>query len=141
MLGRKERTSWSKPVGPSRQVVKEAYEHEGAERRNLSVAGEPKAGHREVEVTCRRTKPDLPAFVQNLAQEVSAPARKLHFVLDNLNTHFRAAFEEVIGWEPAARVQSRVELHYTPKRASWLNLAQIEADIWDRQCLGCRTRD
>ena len=105
------------------------------------MAVEPKAGHREVEVTRRRTKPDFVAFVQYLAQEVYAQARKIHLVLDNLNTHFRASFEQVMGLEAAAVFLSRLEFHYTPKHASWLNMAEIEIGILDRQCTGCRIGD
>lgn len=120
------------------QVAKEDYEYKRAGTRNLFVAVEPKAGHREVEVTRRRTKPDFVVFVQYLAQEVYAQARKIHLVLDNLNTHFRASFEEVMGLEAATNFLSRIEFHYTPKHASWLNMAEIEIGIMDRQCLGCR---
>ena len=125
----------------SRQVAKEDYEYKRAGTRNLFVAVEPKAGHREVEVTRRRTKPDFVAFVQYLAQEVYAQARKIHLVLDNLNTHFRASFEQVMGLEAAAVFLSRLEFHYTPKHASWLNMAEIEIGILDRQCTGCRIGD
>lgn len=120
------------------QVAKEDYEYKRAGTRNLFVAVEPKAGHREVEVTRRRTKPDFVAFVQYLAQEVYAQARKIHLVLDNLNTHFRASFEGVMGAEAATIFLSRLEFHYTPKHASWLNMAEIEIGILDRQCTGCR---
>jgi len=120
------------------QLAKEDYEYKRAGTRNLFVAVEPKAGHREVEVTCRRTKPDFVAFVQFLALEVYARARKIHLVLDNLNTHFRASFEEVMGLETARVFLSRLEFHYTPKHASWLNMAEIEIGILDRQCTGRR---
>jgi len=60
------------------QVAKEDYEYKRAGTRNLFVAVEPKASHREVEVTCRRTKSDFVAFVQFLALEVYAQARKIH---------------------------------------------------------------
>lgn len=119
-------------------VAKEDYEYKRAGTRNLFVAVEPKAGHREVEVTPRRTKPDFVAFVQYLAQEVYASARKIHLVLDNLNTHFRASFEAVMGLEAATVFLSRLEFHYTPKHASWLNMAEIEIGILDRQCIGWR---
>ena len=102
------------------------------------MAVEPKAGHREVEVTHRRTKPDFVAFVQFLVLEVYAQASKIHLVLDNLNTHFRASFEEVMGLEAAATFLSRLEFHSTPKHASWLNMAEIEIGILDRQCTGRR---
>lgn len=122
-------------------VAKEDYEYKRAGTRNLFVAVEPKAGHREVEVTRRRTKPDFVAFVQYLSQEVYAHVHKIHLVLDNLNTHFRTSFEEVMGVEAATVFLSRLEFHYTPKHASWLNMAEIEIGILDRQCTGCRIGD
>jgi len=132
-----EQTRRPIPSAPG-QMAKEDYEYKRAGTRNLFVAVEPKAGHREVEVTRRRTKPDFVAFVQFLAQEVYAQARTIHLVLDNLNTHFRASFEEVLGLERAAAFLARIEFHYTPKHASWLNMAEIEIGILDRQCTGRR---
>lgn len=132
-----EQTRRPLPAAPG-QIAKEDYEYKRAGTRNLFVAVEPKAGHREVEVTRRRTKPDFVAFVQYLASEVYAQARKIHLVLDNLNTHFRASFEEVMGLEAAAIFLSRVQFHYTPKHASWLNMAEIEIGLLERQCVGRR---
>jgi hypothetical protein len=132
-----EQTRRPIPATPG-QDAKEDYEYKRAGTRNLFVAVEPKAGHREVEVTLRRTKPDFVAFVQYLAQEVYSRARKIHLVLDNLNTHFRASFETVMGTEAATAFLARLEFHYTPKHASWLNMAEIEIGILDRQCTGRR---
>lgn len=132
-----EQTRRPIPAAPG-QIAKEDYEYKRAGTRNLFVAVEPKGGHREVEVTLRRTKLDFVTFVQYLAGEVYAQARKIHLVMDNLNTHFRASFEEVMGTEAATVFLSRLEFHYTPKHASWLNMAEIEIGILDRQCTGCR---
>ncbi len=132
-----EQTRRPIPAVPG-QVAKEDYEYKRAGTRNLFVAVEPKAGHREVAVTGRRTKSDFVAFVQFLALEVYAQAGKIHLVMDNLNTHFRASFEEVMGGEAATAFLSRLEFHYTPKHASWLNMAEIEIGILDRQCTGRR---
>jgi len=127
----------SLPASPG-QMAKEDYEYRRAGTRNLFVAVEPQAGHREVAVTLRRTKRDFVEFVQHLVEGVYAGARTLHLVLDNLNTHFRASFEEVMGSEKAAAFLTRVQFHYTPKHASWLNMAEIEIGILDRQCTGKR---
>ena len=124
-------------AGPG-QIAKEDYEYKRAGTRNLFVAVEPKAGHREVAVTCRRTKADFVIFVQFLALEVCAQASKIHLVLDNLNTHFRASFEAVMGLEAATVFLSRIEFHHTPKHASWLNMAEIEMGILDRQYIAGR---
>ena len=119
------------------QIAKQDYEYRRKGTRNLFVAVEPKGGHREVLVTARRTKVDFVRCVQGLLGTVYAGARKLHLVLDNLNTHFRASFEEVLG-AGAAPLLERVEFHYTPKHASWLNMAELEIGIMDRQCTGRR---
>jgi hypothetical protein len=132
-----EQTRCVIPGAPG-QVAKEDYEYKRAGTRNLFVAVEPKGGHREVEVTRRRTKPDFVAFVQFLVLKVYAQARKIHLVLDNLNTHFRASFEQVMGLEAATALLARIEFHYTPKHASWLNMAEIEIGILERQCIGGR---
>ena len=132
-----EQTRAALPMTP-RQMAKEDYEYRRAGTRNLFVAVEPKAGHREVKVTARRTKPDFVAFVQFLISVVYAQAEKVHLVLDNLNTHFRASFQEVMGLEAATAFLAKVQFHYTPKHASWLNMAEIEIGILDRQCTGRR---
>jgi hypothetical protein len=95
---------------------------------NLFVAVEPKGGRRIVQITDHRAKTDFVAFVQHLLEQVYARARRVHLVLDNLNTHFRKCFEEVI-------------FHYTPKHASRLNMAEIEIGILDRQCMDRRLPD
>lgn len=136
-----EQTRRPLPATAPGRIAKEDYEYKRAGTRNLFVAVEPKAGHREVAVTRRRTKQDFVEFVQHLAGKVYAQVRKLHIVLDNLNTHFRASFEEVMGAPAAAVFLARVEFHYTPKHASWLNMAEIEIGILDRQCLGRRIGD
>ena len=116
------------------RVVKEDYEYKRAGTRNLFVAVEPKGGPREVEVTARRTQVDLVKFVARLVETVYAQAQKIHLVLDNLNTHFRGSFVEVLGPAQAERLLQRVQFHYSPKHASWLNMAEIEIGILERQC-------
>ena len=119
-------------------LAREDYEYRRAGTRNLFVAVEPKGGRRAVEVTRRRTKPDFVGFVQRLVTGAYAAARRIHVVLDNLNTHFRGSFEQVLGVEVAGHFLARIEFHYTPKHASWRNMAEIEIGILDRQCLGRR---
>ena len=108
---------------------------------NIFVAVEPRGGHRVVKVTERRTKSDFVSFVQRLLEHTYASARKVHLVLDNLNTHFRSSFEEVLGPVAATALLQRVVFHHTPKHASWLNMAEIEIGILDRQCLKRRLAD
>lgn len=123
-----------KPGLPMRQD----YEYVRAGTCNLFVAVEPKGGQRTVEITERRTKTDFVAFVCHLAERVYAGARCIHLVLDNLNTHVRESFAEVMGADSARELLRRVKFHYTPKHASWLNMAEIEIGILDRQCLDRR---
>lgn len=120
------------------QVAKEDYEYRRAGTRNIFLAVEPKGGYREASVTARRTKVDFVGFIRGLLQQgVYATAQKVHLVLDNLNTHFRSSFEEVLGAE-AGPLLERIEFHYTPKHASWLNMAELEIGIMDKQCTGRR---
>jgi hypothetical protein len=119
-------------------TTKQDYEYVRNGTTNLFVAVEPKAGRRTVEVTAQRGKIDFVAFVGDLLTSAYAKARRIHLVLDNLNTHFRKSFDDVLGKRAAARLLRRVQFHYTPKHASWLNMAEIEIGILSRQCLDRR---
>jgi hypothetical protein len=114
------------------------YEYVRAGTCNLFVAVEPKGGRRTVLVTDHRAKVDFVAFVQYLLEQVYAKAHQVHLVMDNLNTHFRKCFDDVLGVKRAKALLRRVVFHYTPKHASWLNMAEIEIGILDRQCLDRR---
>ena len=121
------------PAGKPGVRAKQDYEYKRAGTCNLFVAVEPKGEWRIVEVTARRTKVDFVEFVYRLVKAVYARARKVHLVHDNLNTHFRPSFEEVLGHQVATALLRRIELHYTPKYASWLNMAEIEIGIMERK--------
>ena len=119
--------------------VKDDYEYVRNGTTNLFVAVEPKAGRRIVSVTQHRAKVDFVAFIKELVVTGAyAKARRIHLVLDNLNTHFRKCFDDVLGSRAAAKLLRRVQFHYTPKHASWLNMAEIEIGILSRQCLDRR---
>ena len=118
--------------------TKQDYEYVRNGTTNLFVAVEPKAGQRIVSVTERRGKIDFVAFIDELLTGAYAKARRIHLVLDNLNTHFRKYFDDVLGNRAAAKLLRRVQFHYTPKHASWLNMAEIEIGILSRQCLDRR---
>jgi len=122
----------------SRSPEKVDYEYVRNGTTNLFVAVEPKAGQRTVSVTERRGKVDFVAFVGDLLTHTYAKARRVHLVLDNLNTHFRKCFDDVLGKRAATKLLRRVQFHYTPKHASWLNMAEIEIGILSRQCLNQR---
>jgi transposase len=119
-------------------AAKEDYEYVRKGTTNLFVAVEPKAGRRIVSVTDHRGKVDFVAFIGELLTRTYAKARRVHLVLDNLNIHFRKCFEDVLGRSEAASLLRRVQFHYTPKHASWLNMAEIEIGILSRQCLNRR---
>jgi hypothetical protein len=119
-------------------AAKVDYEYVRNGTTNLFVAVEPKAGKRIVSVTEHRGKVDFVAFIDELLTCTYAKARRVHLVLDNLNIHFRKSFEDVLGKRAAAKLLRRVQFHYTPKHASWLNMAEIEIGILNRQCLDRR---
>ena len=118
--------------------AKHDYEYTRNGTTNLFVAVEPKAGQRIVSVTAHRGKVDFVAFVGELLTGTYAKARRVHLVLDNLNIHFKKCFDDVLGPCAAAKLLRRVQFHYTPKHASWLNMAEIEIGILSRQCLDRR---
>lgn len=128
------------PMVPGAKA-KQDYEYVRKGTTNLFVAVEPKAGQRIVSVTAQRGKVDFVAFVQALLTDTYAAARKVHLVVDNLNIHFRKCFEDVLGKRAASTLLRRVQFHYTPKHASWLNMAEIEIGILSRQCLDRRVSD
>ncbi len=121
--------------------TKQDYEYVRNGTTNLFVAVEPKGGKRIVSVTERRGKIDFVAFINGLLTGAYAKARRIHLVLDNLNTHFRKCFDDVLGVGAAKKLLRRVQFHYTPKHASWLNMAEIEIGILSRQCLDRRIGD
>ena len=128
------------PMSPG-VIAKDDYEYVRKGTSNLFVAVEPMAGQRVVSVTEHRGKTDFVEFITSLLDGAYAKARRVHFVLDNLNTHFRKCFEDVLGPRAANKLLRRVQFHYTPKHASWLNMAEIEIGILTRQCLDRRIAD
>jgi len=96
-----------KPGSPAKQD----YEYKRAGVRNIFVAVEPQGKHRIVEVTELRAKPDFVSFVKGLLEREYSSARTVNLVLDNLNTHFRRCFDDVLGHEEASRLLSRVNFY------------------------------
>jgi hypothetical protein len=99
---------------------------------------EPLAGRRHVEVTDRRTIPDFAARMKHLCDEMYPEAEVIWVVLDNLNTHKIGSLFAVYPPEEARRLARRLELHFTPKHASWPNMAECELSVLSRQCLDRR---
>lgn len=120
------------------KVRKADYEYKRNSTENIFLAVEPQAGKRTVRVTDRRTKKDFAKFVRLLVDKVYPDASVVHLVLDNLNTHFANSFFETFSAKEAERLRARVKFHYTPKHGSWLNMAEIEIGIMNRQCLSRR---
>jgi DDE superfamily endonuclease len=102
---------------------------------------EPQAGRRHVQVTAQRTKVDFAPAIQWLVDEGSPEATVMRVVLDNLNTHTIASLYEAFEPAEARRIARKLELHYTPKHGSWLNMAEIELNVLQQQCLDRRIPD
>jgi hypothetical protein len=108
---------------------------------NLFVAFEPLAGWREVQVTDSRCRRDWAWFIKDLVDGRYKEAEKIVLVMDQLNTHSIASLYETFPPEEARRIARKLEIHYTPKHGSWLNMAEIELSVLSRQCLGERMED
>jgi len=108
---------------------------------NLFVATEPLAGWRQVQVTDARKRIDFAAFVRDLVDGRYKHAIKVVLVMDNLNTHSVASLYEAFAPAEAKRIADKLEIHYTPKHGSWLNMAEIELSVLGRQCLDRRIED
>jgi hypothetical protein len=114
------------------------YEYERNGTANLFMVTEPLVGQRYVTVTERRTAVDFAMVIRDLADCTYADAEKIVLVMDNLNTHKLASLYEAFTPAEARRLAERLEIHYTPKHGSWLNIAEIELGILNRQCLDRR---
>ena len=102
------------------------------------VMCEPLRGWRHVKVTERRTRSDYAHCVRELLDIHYPKAKKVRLVQDNLNTHDGASLYEAFLPQEARRILDRIEFHYTPKHGSWLNMAETEINIMNRQCLNRR---
>ena len=108
---------------------------------NLFVFFEPLAGWRTLNVTDSRTAVDWAHQIKTLLDEHYPEAIKVKLVMDNLNTHTAASLYKAFEPEEARRLAERLEIHYTPKHGSWLNMAEIEFSHLGRQCLDRRIPD
>jgi len=125
------------PLVPG-QVTREDYEYERRGTANLFMLFEPLAGKRRVKVTTRRTAVDFAWVIKELVDEVYPAAEKIVLVMDNLNTHKPASLYEAFEPAEARRLLEKLEIHYTPKHGSWLNMAETELSVLGRQCLDRR---
>ena len=128
------------PAQPGQlQRFDDEYERNGT--RNLLLFVEPQAGRRHVHVTEQRTKVDVAHEMQWLVDIGYPEAEVMRVVLDNLNTHKIASLYEAFKPAEARRIARKLELHYTPKHGSWLNMAEIALSVLQQQCLDRRIPD
>jgi hypothetical protein len=125
------------PLRPGKPVRYD-YEYRRNGTCNLFMFFQPLAGWRHMEVTEQRTKRDFAYRMKDLVDAHFPQAEVIRVVLDNLNTHSPAALYEVFEPQEARRIVRKLEFHYTPKHGSWLNMAEIEISVLDRQCLDRR---
>jgi transposase len=120
------------------QPRREDYEYVREGTANLFLFFEPLRGWRRVQVTERRTRVDWAQAIRELVDLHYPEAERIVLVMDNLNTHSPASLYEAFAPEEAQRLAQRLEIHYTPKHGSWLNMAETELSILARQCLDRR---
>jgi len=125
------------PVAPG-VPAREDYEYEREGVCNLFVVCEPLVGRRHVTVSDRRTRLDYAAVIRYLIDVLYPDAEKIVLVQDNLNTHTPASLYEAFEPAEAKRLADKLEIHYTPKHGSWLNMAEIELSVLAKQCLDRR---
>jgi hypothetical protein len=125
------------PMEPGK-VRREHYEYERNGVCNLFIALEPLAGRRVCAVFQRRTGNEYAMFMKMLSELHYPNAEKIVVIQDNLNTHNPGSFYKILTPEQAYDLSSRFEFHYTPKKASWLNMAEIELSVISKQCLNRR---
>ena len=124
----------AKPGRPARYD----YEYERNGVCNLFMFYEPFGGKRYVSVTDRRTKKDWAIQIKELLDIHYPNVEKVVLVMDNLNTHKGASLYDKFPPAEARRLLNRLEIHYTPKHASWINIAEIELRVLTGQCLNRR---
>lgn len=114
------------------------YEYERLGVCNIFLINEPLAGFRKVKITKRKCKVDWAEFIKEIADLIYPKADKITLIMDNLGTHTAGALYERFEPAEAKRILDRFEFVYTPKHGSWLNMAEIELNVVNNQCLGRR---
>lgn len=120
------------------KLEKYDYEYKRNGTCNIFVAVVPKAGIHIVKITDRRTKEDFAYFIEDLVEKYFPDVKFIQIVLDNLNTHFEGSLIETFGKRKAKRLLKKIRFIYTPKHGSWLNMAETEINMMDRECTGGR---
>ena len=126
-----------KPGSPARHDCE--YERNGVS--NVFMFFEPLAGKRYIEVTDCRTAIDWAEQIRDLVDIRYPDAKRITLVMDNLNTHVGASLYKKFEPQEARRILDKLEIHYTPKHGSWLNMAEIELSVLSRQCMDARIPD
>jgi hypothetical protein len=128
------------PCAPGRpERIDDEYVRNGVAEIFMEV--EPLVGKRHVAVTERRTRKDWAWQIKEMLDVRYPNAIKVRLIMDNLNTHSTASFYETFAPQEARRLAERLEIHYTPKHGSWLNMAEIELSVLKGQCLNRRIPD
>ena len=105
---------------------------------SIFIEVEPLGGKREVKITDQRTRVDWAYFIKEMLENRYPQSKKVVLVMDNLNTHNIASLYTAFEPEVAKKLADRLEIHYTPKHGSWLNIAEIELSVLKGQCLNRR---
>ena len=114
------------------------YEYRRAGVANIFMVFTPLLGQRWTRVTQRRTRQDWAYLIRDVVDGLFPAAERIVLVVDNLNTHVGGALYETFPPAEARRILNKLEIHYTPKHGSWLNMAEIELSVLSRQCLDRR---
>jgi hypothetical protein len=122
-------------------LEKQDFEYERNGVSNLFMLSAPLEGWRHVKVTDHHTKVDWAHVIKELVDEHYPEKKKIVLVMDNLNTHKVSSLYAAFNPEEARRIAERLEIHYTPKHGSWLDMAEIEIGVMARQCLDRRIPD
>ncbi len=130
----------SLPTQPG-SVAKYDSEYERNGTSNLFIFFAPLESWRYIKVTDRRTMIDFAHCMRDLVDIHFPEAEKIMVVMDNLNTHKFASLYQAFEPAEARRIIEKLEIHYTPKHGSWLNMAEIELSVLHRQCLKARIPD
>jgi hypothetical protein len=133
-------TRCSIPMSPG-HIAKYDFEYERNGTSNLFIFFAPLEGWRHLKVTNRRTKVDFAHCMRELVDVHFPHARQIAIVMDNLNTHSLHSLYEAFPPHEARRIAEKLDIHYTPKHGSWLNMAEIELSVLARQCLNTRIPD
>jgi hypothetical protein len=128
------------PARPGQPAI---YDHEYQRNgtANLFLMVEPLTGVCRIKITEQRTRIDWAHLMRELVDEHYPQAERIVLVTDNLNTHDKASLYEAFAPQEAKRIADKLEIHYTPKHGSWLDMAELQLSVLSRQCLDRRIAD